>query len=118
MHGFCEKVLDELIQETGARTGALILFDRKSSEVDIVASRNADEESLPPGKIRVSRTILGQIRDGASSILIEDALSDAMLGSEESIRGLTLRSVMAIPLRMEDYLAGAIHLENEALIIC
>jgi transcriptional regulator with GAF, ATPase, and Fis domain len=46
--------------------------------------------------------------------LIEDALSDEKLGSEESIRGLTLRSIMAIPLRMEDYLAGAIHLENEA----
>ncbi len=113
MHGFCEKVLDELIKETGARTGAFILFDRISSEVDIVASRNSKEEDLPAEKIRVSRTILGQIRDGASSILIEDALSDETLGTEDSVRGLTLRSVMAIPLRMEDYLAGAIHLENE-----
>jgi transcriptional regulator with GAF, ATPase, and Fis domain len=115
MHRFCEKVLDELIQETDAHTGAFILFKENCTEVQVVAARNNKRKSLPPDRLRVSRTILARILSGESSVLVEDALSDCRLSTERSTRELSLRSVLAIPLRVEDYLAGAIHLENEAV---
>lgn len=115
MPRFCEKVLDELIQETGAHTGALILFKEKTSEVQVIAARNDKKQSLDQDKLRVSRTTLAQIQEGVSSILVEDALADNRLSDERSTEELSLRSVLAIPLRVEDYLAGAIHLENQSI---
>ena len=110
---FCERVLDEVIPLVGAGTGAVILFGANPSEVQVVAARDAKRESLSLQNLRVSRTILNRIAEGQDSVLIEDALADALLGREESVRDLSLRSVMAIPLRVQDYKAGAIHLENE-----
>jgi transcriptional regulator with GAF, ATPase, and Fis domain len=116
MHRFCERVLDELIQETGARTGAFVLFGETASKVEIVAARNSGKESLPFEEHRISRTILSRIREGEASVLIDDAVSEQDLGIEDSVRKLPLRSVLAIPLRVEDYLAGAIYLENAEVV--
>jgi GAF domain-containing protein len=116
MQRFCENVLDELIQETGATTGAFVLFDEKTSEVQIVAARSSGMESLSLDEHRISRTILSRILDGESSVLIDDAISEHDLGIEDSVRNLPLRSVLAIPLRVEDYLAGAIYLENAEVV--
>ncbi len=112
---FCERVLDEMIMETGAQTGAFILFKEDSTEVQVIAVRNHLKNSPPEGQPRVSRTILTQIQGGASSVLVQDALADDRLCSEQSSKDLPLRSVLAIPLRLEDFLAGAIHLDNETV---
>ncbi|MFQ5923738.1 MAG: GAF domain-containing protein, partial [Anaerolineales bacterium] len=113
MPRFCERVLDELIDDVGAGSGALILFDSETSDAKVIAVRDAGKRNLDPERLRVSRTILSKIVEGEDSVLVEDALSDAMLRDEESVQQLNLHSILAIPLRFQDYLAGAVHLENE-----
>jgi transcriptional regulator with GAF, ATPase, and Fis domain len=115
MSRFCERTLDEIVAEAGAGTGAVVLFGATPAEAQIVAARDAQGQSLSPEQVRISRTILARIVEGEDSILIEDALSDAALGRERSVQDLALRSVLAIPLRVQEYLAGAIYLENERL---
>jgi transcriptional regulator with GAF, ATPase, and Fis domain len=115
MSRFCERTLDEIVAEAGAGTGAVVLFGATPAEARIVAARDAQGQSLSPEQVRISRTILARIVEGEDSILIEDALSDAALGRERSVQDLALRSVLAIPLRVQEYLAGAIYLENERL---
>jgi transcriptional regulator with GAF, ATPase, and Fis domain len=109
---FCDRVLQEVIKETRAQSGAFILFGRDPAEANIVAARDFKLGRVPKEDVRVSRTILAQIREGETSVLVEDARADKRFMGEESVEGLALRSVLAIPLRVEDYLAGAIHLEN------
>ncbi len=109
---FCDKVLDELIRETGAQTGAIVFFNEHSSEVEVAAARSANQKDLDSDHLRMSRSILSRIRAG-DSVLVEDALADDQLGLEDSVRRLPLRSVLAIALRLESYLAGAVFLENE-----
>lgn len=113
MPRFCEKVLDALIAEVGARSGALFLFNEESPKARVIAARDADGNTVPCQQLRVSRTILGKILDGYDTVLIKDAMSDELYASEDSVQKLPVRSVLAIPLRIQSYLAGAIHLENE-----
>jgi transcriptional regulator with GAF, ATPase, and Fis domain len=113
LNRFCARVLDEVIQQVGAGTGAFVLFRGDRAEAEVVAARDAHEKSLPPDKVRVSRTILARIVDGQDSVLVEDALADRRLRQVESVQDLSLRSILAVPLRVQQYLAGAIHLENE-----
>ena len=109
---FSEKVLDELIAETGAGSGALLLFRPPHSEAEVIASRNNEKENMQE-EPRVSRTVVSRIAQGHSSVLVQDAIEDDALGQEDSVQQLHLRSVLAIPLRFQDYLAGAIYLENQ-----
>jgi len=113
MPKFCERVLDELIPEVGASSGEVILFSTETSGAKVVAARDAKQQTLAADKLRVSRTILSRIRDGEDSVLVADAISDDGLRDEESVQDFHLRSLLAIPLRFQDYLAGAIYLENE-----
>ena len=109
---FSERVLDELIRELEAGSGALLLFRTPGTDAEVVAARNDRSESIEHDP-RVSRTIIREIVQGLDSVLVEDAQVDALLANEESAQQLKLRSVLAIPLRFKTYLAGAIYLENQ-----
>ncbi len=111
-HRFSERVLDEMIAEVGAGSGALLLFRDPESEAVVMAARNDRKESIEHDP-RVSRTIIREIASGNDSVLVDDAQVDALLADEQSAQKLKLRSVLAIPLRFKDYLAGAIYLENQ-----
>jgi transcriptional regulator with GAF, ATPase, and Fis domain len=112
VYRFSERVLDELVAETGAGSGALLLFRSPATDAEVVAARNDRKESVEHDP-RVSRTIIREIVQGHDSILVEDAQVDELLANEESAQQLKLRSVLAIPLRFKSYLAGAIYLENQ-----
>jgi len=112
VRSFCEKVLDEVIAEVGAGTGALLLFQTSETEARVMAARNDRGDSIEHDP-RVSRTILREIASGNDSVLVYDARFDELLANEESAQMLELRSVLAIPLRFKDFLAGAIYLENQ-----
>jgi transcriptional regulator with GAF, ATPase, and Fis domain len=109
---FSERILDELIREIGAGSGALLLFRHPGDDAEVVAARNNRNESIEHDP-RVSRTIIREIVQGLDSVLVDDAQADALLANEESAQSLRLRSVLAIPLRFKSYLAGAIYLENQ-----
>jgi transcriptional regulator with GAF, ATPase, and Fis domain len=112
VYRFSERVLDELIAEAGAGSGALLLFRTPGTDAEVMAARNNRKESIAHDP-RVSRTIIRQIVDGTDSVLVDDAQVDELLAKEESAQQLKLRSVLAIPLRFKSYLAGAIYLENQ-----
>ena len=105
-------MLDEVIAEVGAGSGAVLLFQTSETEARVMAARNKRLESIEHDP-RVSRTILRQIASGDDSVLVDDARIDELLANEESAQQLNLRSVLAIPLRFKDFLAGAIYLENQ-----
>jgi len=109
---FSERVVDEMIAEVGAGSGALLLFRDPGTEAYVMAARNDRRESIEHDP-RVSRTIIREIASGNDSVLVDDAKVDQLLADEQSAQDLKLRSVLAIPLRFKDYLAGAIYLENQ-----
>ena len=109
---FSERVLDDLLTEVGAGSGAVLLFRSAESEAEVMAARNDKHQSIEHDP-RVSRTIIREIAAGNDSVLVDDAQVDELLANEESAQQLKLRSVLAIPLRCKDYLAGCIYLENQ-----
>ena len=111
-HRFSERVLDDLLAEVGAGSGAVLLFRSAESEAEVMAARNDRHQSIDHDP-RVSRTIIREIAAGHDSVLVDDAQVDELLANEESAQQLKLRSVLAIPLRFKDYLAGCIYLENQ-----
>ena len=60
----------------------------------------------------LSRAIVNEVVSGQRAILSSDAKNDRRFGSHESIIGLGIRSVMCVPLLLDDEVLGLIQVEN------
>ncbi|HEX7878618.1 MAG TPA: sigma 54-interacting transcriptional regulator, partial [Candidatus Eisenbacteria bacterium] len=103
-------VLDTAIRELSAEMGILVLLNAAGEAVNR-AARNFAEESLPEDQVQVSRKVLRNVVESGKPACITDALSDPDWISE-SVQGLSLRSILCVPLVLRDGVGGALYLEN------
>ncbi|MEZ0229021.1 MAG: sigma 54-interacting transcriptional regulator [Planctomycetota bacterium] len=114
-----EKVMDTVIQVSGAERGFLILKESdpdaptgSPSELRVKVSRNIDRESIKDARDKISGSIAREVIEKGQSVLSNDAAHDARWSGRESIYQLKLRSVLSVPLKHRDQVLGAIYLDN------
>jgi len=112
-------VLDAAVELTGAERGYLVLQDRSGQPraravrglvhgADFVApSANAALDQLAH-----SRSIVARVLATGRALSTVDAARDERLSSAASVHQLALRSVLAVPLRLQGELRGALYLED------
>ena len=95
--------LDLLVAATGADDGNLILADAGRTSFGLEGA------ARPAG---ASLGVLQRVEQSRRTVLIEDATRDPSLGARESVRRLSLRSVLCVPLLLGEELryGGAIYL--------
>jgi pSer/pThr/pTyr-binding forkhead associated (FHA) protein len=100
-----EKVMDTVIQVSGAERGFLILKESDPdaptgapSELRVKVSRNIDRESIKDARDKISGSIAREVIEKGQSVLSNDAAHDARWSGRESIYQLKLRSVLSVPL--------------------
>ncbi len=109
-----ESILHEAIELTGAERGFVLSLAEPSAEVtddlelDTVVAVNLDSAT----QFEYSRTIVHDALRQSKGLVLLDAGGDSEFGAAESVRRLEIRSVMAVPLRVEHQLVGAIYLDN------
>ncbi len=111
---FCESVLDHLMAVTGAERGFILFYHPDTTEAEVMAARNFRTTNLSLGEYGFSRTLLREVFQRESPILIDDASQHPQLQNEESIVNLQLKSVVAAPLQKSGRTMGAIYLENSS----
>jgi transcriptional regulator with GAF, ATPase, and Fis domain len=123
-----EIILDTLIQLTGAERGFCILEPGALGDLAaaletqgetiagggprIVAARNLDGEAVRDALAKVSRTVTRQALTSGDPVLVSDASMDERFSGTESIAGLKLRSVLAVPVMGREGALGTIYLDN------
>ncbi|MHC4608085.1 MAG: sigma 54-interacting transcriptional regulator [Planctomycetota bacterium] len=85
-----ERILDTVIDLTGAERGFLLVHDGKWH---VPVARNMDRKEIARAQEKVSRTILGRLREERQPLL----LADADLPGAKSIRKQKVRAVCAVP---------------------
>lgn len=76
------------------------------------AACRRDGAPIDPGTIRLSRTIAREVLENRQAILSVDTLSDRHYAQQESIVAQTIRSVMCVPLLLEDECLGLIQVDT------
>ncbi|MEW6128688.1 MAG: sigma-54-dependent Fis family transcriptional regulator [Acidobacteriota bacterium] len=114
LNAFCAQLLDALIDATQAERGFLLFYVPESTEADIIAARNYSTMNLSVGEYHFSRTLLREIFQCQSSLLIDDASQDRHYSAEASIIRFGIKSVVAAPLKHLTRTVGAIYLENNS----
>jgi adenylate cyclase len=106
------RVMDQIIQLTGAERSFLMLKDETSGELGVRAARNVDKESLERSDFNVSRTIVQQVVQDMKPIVTTNAQADPRFASQESVVAYSLRSILCVPMLVRDQVTGVIYADN------
>lgn len=108
-----DQVMDAVIELTGAERGFLMLRSA-SGQIEVVAARNLDRETITGDRFEISRTIINGIIDTGDSLLTTNAAADPRFNKQDSILRSRLRSIMAAPLRARGRVIGVCYVDNRA----
>ncbi|MCU0863280.1 MAG: sigma 54-interacting transcriptional regulator [Planctomycetes bacterium] len=104
------QIVDAGIHLCGAERGFLILG--KSGEHSVEVARNfAQEEVLSP-EFKISRTIANRVMATGVPELTTNAQEDDRFRDLQSVADLRLRSVLCIPIRVQNEVGGVLYVDN------
>lgn len=106
---FVEQVLDQALEATGAERG--VLFLAQGEKLIPAAARGVDHTTLEDAE-NISRTLLRQVKRKAEPIMTADALNDPRFNTANSVALNKIRSILGVPLILEDRVIGAIYLDS------
>lgn len=106
------QVMDAIIQLTGAERGFLVLFDDVTGQLQPVAARNVDQETIDGRAMEISRTVVERAAFSGAGILTNNAQEDERFSGQQSVVGYQLRAIMCAPLRARGRTIGAVYVDN------
>ncbi len=109
------QVMDTVIQLTGAERGYLLLRDPATGEMEFQVARGIDREQLARDEFKVSQTIVQEVVTTGQPVITDNAGQDPRYDQHESIVGFALRSILAVPLRVNNDVIGVVYCDNRIL---
>jgi Nif-specific regulatory protein len=117
--GRVNEVLDQILVaalEISSADRAFILRKNEDGTLDIVASRGPDGN---PGELDdlagISQTIVERVLEGGKTLFVSDALNNPDFMAQRSVRALSLRTVVAVPMAGPDGVAGALYVDSRTV---
>ncbi len=110
-----EKIMNFIFDLFPLAERAFILLRKSEGEEPVpVAAARRDGVPMDPERVKLSRTIIGEVLEKKQSILSVDTLSDRHFGSQHSIISQAIRSVMCVPLLLERECLGLIQVDTSS----
>ena len=106
---FMDRVLDLVIDVTGAERGLLFLI--QNDRLVTAAARSIDHSTLQDAQA-ISRSLLKQVKRKAEPVMTADALSDAQFNTSDSVVLNKIRSMICVPLVAGGRVVGMIYLDS------
>jgi transcriptional regulator with GAF, ATPase, and Fis domain len=104
------KLLDQVIELTGAERGFIIMVEGNQPKVAV--GRNLQKENLADAVDLYSDSIVSRVIREMEPIIVSDALRDEQFKSSVSVVNLQLSSVMCAPLMERGKLLGVLYVGN------
>jgi Nif-specific regulatory protein len=106
---FCEHILDLVIDVTKAERGLLFLV--QGEKLVPAAARNVDHTTLEDAEA-VSHSVLRKVKRRGEMVFTADALADPRFNSANSVMLNKIRSLLCVPLRVENRVIGTIYVDS------
>lgn len=85
---------------------ALLLFDRKSNELEVAASMGLSEEYLNKGPLSAMRSIAHSLKDGP--VAIDDVTDDPRIQYPEEAKKEGISSILSVPIVLRENPIGVL----------
>jgi signal transduction histidine kinase len=110
-----ERMLDIIFENAGAEGGALVLDTPLGLRV--AASKTSGTPQISTTSISLAsaalpRSIIQYVHRTTNAVVLDDATADPRFGNDDYIRMREPKSVLCMPVKHKDRLAGVLYLEN------
>ncbi len=105
-------IVDMALKVSGAERGFIMLIT-KSGSLDFRFGRNKEKENLSPDRFAFSSSVTDDVISKGELVSVTDTESDMKFKSKDSIVGLSLRSIMAAPLKMGEKIIGIVYVDSQ-----
>jgi signal transduction histidine kinase len=105
-------ILDEAIRATGAERGCLLLANAATGELETRLCRQLKPSDLACNSFRPSQTVIERVWSEGKPVLTANALEDPELAQADSVINYTLRSILCVPLHLQEQRTGVLYLDN------
>ncbi|MCA0454713.1 MAG: GAF domain-containing protein [Chloroflexi bacterium] len=106
------EVMDTVVRITGAERGYIALVNNRSGAMEYPVRRGIDKEQLEQGDLVVSSSIINEVLVTGQGVITENASKDNRFQGHQSVIGFQLRSILAVPLKVQDNVIGVVYCDN------
>lgn len=107
-----EKILDIIFTLFKADRGYIMLLDKESSDLKLIAARKRKNGGAKTSEVDFSKTIARQVLEKEHSVITSNAPEDERFGEKESILGGHIKSAMCVPVRGRQEKLGIIYVDH------
>ncbi len=109
------QLMEIIVQLLGAERGFILWKNPITGEMEVQAAHGIDAAQILNPENTVNATIIKQVVETAKPLLATNALADARFQEQASITGFALRSVAALPLKVDGETVGVIYCDNRII---
>ena len=106
-----DSILSAILEVSGGDRAAILMRNKDSGQVDLMAVRTKDGKAS--GEVKVSRSVVNDVLEKGMSAFTDDALADERYVGGESIVRQRIRSVMCAPMRTTDEILGVLYVDSQ-----
>lgn len=106
-----DRVMDEVVEATGAERG-FIVSRSETGKLTFRVARGIDHQELADDPSQVSRSVIEKVLDTWEPVLTHEATKDIRFSGKTSVMDLQLKSILCVPVKCKFNLPGVIYVEN------
>lgn len=107
-----EEVMRSVIELSGAERAYLMLNEPDGGKLNIRATHHWEGNDVDAVDIEFSHSVVKDAFEKNEPILTMNALDDTRFQSRQSVIGLSLRSVLCVPLSLDNKVIGVLYADN------
>jgi GAF domain-containing protein len=110
-----EEMMDIVVSLTKAERAYVMIKDKATDELKIMAARNWDKQTLEEGDVIFSRGVVGHVITHNEAVLTTNAQGDERFKELASVAANDLRSIVCVPVALRSEVIGALYADNHAV---
>lgn len=107
-----EGVMDTVIELTQAERAYVMLRQRGTNDMEIVAARNWEQKNVSEADVVFSHNVIQMALETGEPITTANAADDTRFRAAESIVQRNLRSILCVPLKLRGRIIGVLYADN------
>jgi len=108
------RVVDAVIQVADADRGFLMLM-RDDAKLHFEVARSKDETTLPHDAFQISWGIADEAAHRRETVWVPDAVGSSLFQDRKSVRELSLRTVVALPILSSGRVLGVLYIDSHSI---
>jgi transcriptional regulator with GAF, ATPase, and Fis domain len=108
------RIVDAVVRVAGADRGFLMLC-REDGKLHFEVARNKDETTVPSDDFQISWGIAEEAAHRRETVWVPDAMGSSLFQDRKSVRELSLRTVVALPIANAGRVLGVLYIDSHSI---